>query len=425
MKTNPKPRTLGPLYSLLRNKINLSDERFQRSAVWTKKQEQFLIDSIIKKYDIPKIYFWVLEKNKEDDPYEYSVVDGQQRLTTIFKFLNNEFALNEEYTPEYPSKKYKDLPEDLQYEIYNYELTIVYIEDAQEDDIKDLFLRLNNGTTLKAQEKRTNFGGDLSKFIVEMAKKEIFNIVTFNNKNRDYEQILAQCLKIELDGNYTNTQGKYLDEMYKEEKDFNKNGTTAKRFIKVLDYMYRVFKNDNKVPELKRFNFISLYLMVSQMMDKFLIKDNELLFKEFLIDFWQNLNVYRNQENIEDSLRNPEYDDFIQFISSRTDSLESIKGRHDILMKSFLLKNPSLLLLDNNRNFTDEQRLTIYRRDKSKCWHCCQHVDWKDFEADHRPIPWSKGGKTTVENGVCAHKTCNIKASNKEGFEEGWRKENG
>ena len=89
---------------------------------------------------------------------------------------------------------------------------------------------------------------------------------------------------------------------------------------------------------------------------------------------------------------------------------------------NILLKNPSLEIYDNNRNFTDEQRLTIFRRDKSICWHCNAHVDWKDFEADHRPTPWSKGGKTTVQNGVCAHKTCNIKASAKENLIKGWLK---
>ena len=57
---------------------------------------------------------------------------------------------------------------------------------------------------------------------------------------------------------------------------------------------------------------------------------------------------------------------------------------------------------------------------KEICWHCNKHVDWVDFEADHRPNPHSKGGKTSVENGVCAHKICNIKASNKENLAKNW-----
>ena len=87
-----------------------------------------------------------------------------------------------------------------------------------------------------------------------------------------------------------------------------------------------------------------------------------------------------------------------------------------------MLKNPNLEIFDNNRNFTEEQRLVIYRRDKEICWHCGKHVDWVDFEADHRPKPYSKGGKTTVGNGTCAHQSCNLKASNKEELLPGWLK---
>ena len=360
MKTNPKQKTIGSLHARLKDKINLSDKRFQRGSVWAKGQEQFLIDTIVKNLDIPKLYFWEL---KEDSHYKYSVVDGQQRLATIFKFLDGLLELNEEFTPEYANKKFIDLPEDLQDQIYNYELTLVIIENADEEEIQDLFLRLNNGTTLKSQERRMNLGGNLSKYIVDMANHKVFSKVIFKNKHRDYEQILAQCLKLELEGKATNTQGKYLDLMYKEEIDFEDNGTTAKKFKKVLDYMEEVFSDED---------------------------------------------------------RNLEFDDFIQFISSRTDSLESIEGRHKILIKYFMLKNPNLEIFDNNRNFTEEQRITIYRRDKEMCWHCNKHVDWVDFEADHRPNPHSKGGKTSVENGVCAHKICNIKASNKENLAKNW-----
>ena len=421
MKTNPKPVPLSSLNRLKnKNTINLSDNRFQRSAVWNLKQEQFLMDTILKEFDIPKVYFWDLEN--EDSDFKYAVVDGQQRLTTIFKFINNEFSLSEEFTPEYANLKFDDLPEDEQIKIDSYPLTIVYIENATEDNIRDLFLRLNNGTTLKSQEKRTNLGGNLSKFIVEMAKDKIFDKVTFKNKHRDFEQILAQCIKLELDGGYANTQGKYLDEMYRDEKEFDKDGTTAKKFKKILTYLFKIFEKDDKTPELKRFNFISLYLMISQMIDNFILTDKEELFKKFLVDFWQQITEYRKHEKLDDEMRVSDFDDFIHYISSRTDSLESIKGRHEILSKLFLLKNPDLEIYDNNRNFANEQRLTLFRRDKSVCWHCNSHVDWTDFEADHRPNPWSRGGKTTVENGVCAHKICNQKASNKENLEKGWLK---
>ena len=69
-------------------KIWLSPE-YQREEVWTKPQKQLLIDSLLVGIDIPKFYFRAVDK----PPYEYEVVDGQQRLRAIFEFLNNEYAL--------------------------------------------------------------------------------------------------------------------------------------------------------------------------------------------------------------------------------------------------------------------------------------------------------------------------------------------
>jgi len=412
MKTNEKPYPLMTL-NYEKDKINLSDDRFQRGPVWNKKQEQLLIDTILKELDIPKFYLWVL---KDDSKYKWAVVDGQQRLTTIWRFLNNEFTLNEEFA----NKTFDDLDMEQKNIIFKYPLSIVYIEEADLDDIRDLFLRLQNGTTLKSAEKRVNLGGNMSEFINALSNHKIFDKVLFKNKHRDYEQILAQCVTLELNGDPASTQNKALNEMYEEEKNFDIEGQVAKKFNRVLKYMENTF--DDTTPELKRFNFISIYLLISKLIDDLVITDKNDLFKDFLIDFWDKLQKYRSQDEIPEDSRNYDFDSYINAISSRTDSLESIKTRHDILSKYFLLKNSNLERYDNQRNFTNEQRLTIWRRDKMVCWHCTKHVDWTDFEADHRPTPHSKGGKTSVENGVCAHKTCNLKASNKDNLEKDWLK---
>lgn len=401
-----------------KDKINLSDERFQRGPVWDKKQEQLLIDTILREFDMPKLYFWSL---KESSNYKWAVVDGQQRLTTIWRFLSNNFELSGEYTPEFANKKFKDLDIEQKNIILKYPLSIVYIEEADLDDIRDLFLRLQNGTTLKAAEKRINLGGNMSNFINKFSNHNIFSKVPFGNKHRDYEQILSQCMILELNSGPTNTQNKYLNEMYKQNDDFDFNSEVAKNFTRVFDYMDQIF--NERTPELKRFNFVSMYLLISRIIGNLVIKNKYCLFKDFLIDFWQELQIYRNREDLIENSRDIDLDDYIGAISSRTDSLEAIKSRHEILIKKFLLKNPDLETYDNQRNFTDEQRLTIYRRDKMICWHCNKRVDWIEFEADHRPKPYSKGGKTIISNGICAHKKCNIKASDKENLIKGWLKE--
>lgn len=67
--------------------------------------------------------------------------------------------------------------------------------------------------------------------------------------------------------------------------------------------------------------------------------------------------------------------------------------------------------LDPRRRFTDKQRRLILRRDEGLCFYC-QEPAGSDWEADH-VLPWSMGGQTVLENGVCACRDCNNTKSNK------------
>jgi HNH endonuclease len=83
----------------------------------------------------------------------------------------------------------------------------------------------------------------------------------------------------------------------------------------------------------------------------------------------------------------------------------------DFMLKRLLEAYPSLSLKDNVRGFTPQQKLAVYRRDKGICQlriRCKgEKVAWDDWHCDHRKA-WSKGGKTTVENGAVACAACNL-----------------
>ena len=67
--------------------LNLTPD-FQRGLVWKTKQKSELIESILMGIPLPLIYV------KEDEKGVYLIVDGKQRLSTLFSFINNEFALD-------------------------------------------------------------------------------------------------------------------------------------------------------------------------------------------------------------------------------------------------------------------------------------------------------------------------------------------
>src|SRR5204862_3973084 len=98
--------------------------------------------------------------------------------------------------------------------------------------------------------------------------------------------------------------------------------------------------------------------------------------------------------------------------SHTTDSMESLAYRHKILSRDFFLFFPDIKALDEERMFSDEQRLAIFRRDNGVCQlHLkCEgkKMGWNDdWHADHK-VPYSKGGPTTVASGVVACAACNL-----------------
>ena len=66
----------------------------------------------------------------------------------------------------------------------------------------------------------------------------------------------------------------------------------------------------------------------------------------------------------------------------------------------------------NLRQFGEDDRQTLYHRQQGRCAHCGALFELKEMHADHI-VPWSKGGKTTLENGQMLCARCNWEKSNK------------
>ena len=136
------------------------NEDYQRNDVWTTEQKRLLIDSIFKGYDIPKIYFHP-RQDGEGNSFN-DVVDGQQRIRSIVSFHDNEFALGEDGDDDLKGKKFRDLDDEDEHRFLEYQLSIIQLRGYEEDDIKDMFLRFQHGTSLNAAEKRHAIPGEMN-----------------------------------------------------------------------------------------------------------------------------------------------------------------------------------------------------------------------------------------------------------------------
>ena len=71
---------------------------YQRRSVWNLKDRRFFLDTVFRGYPCPPVF---LHKTlDEDQKTVYAVVDGKQRLQTLFMFADGEIALAADYGDE-------------------------------------------------------------------------------------------------------------------------------------------------------------------------------------------------------------------------------------------------------------------------------------------------------------------------------------
>lgn len=212
--------TIKNLKSMHDNKETLCfDHPIQRqSSQWNNLQQSLLVHSILANFPVPAIY---VEKNNSDEMddkgkpvFRYSVLDGKQRMTTIFSYINCDYALNED-TPvaeiegelyDLAGKTFDELDEDVKQELLRFKFQIFAFEDATDDEIEEIFFRLNNSTPLtKPQKSKPLMGTTNARFIDSILKgsffKEKCNFSQLQLRKSDDMCTLLQSMMI-LDNKY-------------------------------------------------------------------------------------------------------------------------------------------------------------------------------------------------------------------------------
>lgn len=154
VRVTKKDFSVYELWRKFKKKNLILDVDFQRKEVWEQKQKYELIESILMGLPLPIFYF------KQQDNATYVVVDGKQRLSALFEYLNNGFALRGLKILDFLNgKKFKDLVGDLgiyqsqleDYQVYSH----VILPPTPDKILFDIFDRVNRGgTKLNKQEIR-------------------------------------------------------------------------------------------------------------------------------------------------------------------------------------------------------------------------------------------------------------------------------
>lgn len=413
MKTNTKSWGLG-IVNRRKKKTNVNPH-YQRDSVWTEKNNQLLIDTMLRGYDIPKIYL----TNSSDNNFEYEVIDGQQRLRAVWGFYNDDYALGEDSRSlpigDLFGKKYSELSGDIQDRLDEYELSIVIIEDSNDEEIRDLFLRLQEGKTLNPPEKRNAMIGEMRDFIAALSKthKVFQNIIPKQDKRNLYADWLSHIVCLELSKGPIDMKAQDLKKMYEDYKVFDKDSSSAKNIKKVLDFIFDAFMV--KTQELGvKWGFVDFYLLVSILMKGYIIKDKEQNFASFYIGFeGDRRNVEDTAELIDTGdIWSKDLFEYIDAFNKSGGLRKNIEIRNRVYTNKLFKEITSLEGKDSKRLFDENQRIVIWRMDSGECRKCHCKVEFKDMHADHI-IPHSKGGKTTIKNGQALCANCNLSKGNR------------
>lgn len=154
--TQPYDMAIESIVSQVKNDVLFlrplsSRPNFQRQYVWTDKLASKLVESVLLNVPIPPCY---LSENAES---ELDVIDGQQRIYSLYRYINNEFALSSlEAMTELNGKRFFELPSKEQRKIKTHTIKCVVVTNESHPEIKfDVFERLNTNTMpLNPQELR-------------------------------------------------------------------------------------------------------------------------------------------------------------------------------------------------------------------------------------------------------------------------------
>lgn len=173
IKVSTTPAPIATIVTRITEKeIDLAPAFQRRARLWPIENKSRLIESILLKIPLP--IFYVAADHRDN----WSVVDGIQRLTTIYDFCTDAFALsNLEYLTQFDGNLFKDLPRPMQRRILETALIVNIIQDGTPEEVMmNIFKRINTGgLTLTTQEIRSALYKEKARpFLSKLVEQEEF-----------------------------------------------------------------------------------------------------------------------------------------------------------------------------------------------------------------------------------------------------------
>lgn len=190
-------QTVSWFYDIYKRDLLNLDPPYQRRSVWNQSFKDFFIDTLLLNYPAPALFIY--EEINQMGIAKYNVVDGKQRLSTIFDFIENRFPIAESASlNELRGKYFDEIDNDIKIKFWNYSFLVEYLPSSDESIINNIFDRINrNVARLTSQELRhAKYSGVFISTVEEIT--DIINERFYNSIPRIATQSRKQMKDVEL-----------------------------------------------------------------------------------------------------------------------------------------------------------------------------------------------------------------------------------
>jgi hypothetical protein len=410
--------------------LNLSPA-FQRKSVWRDKDRKFLIQSLLAGFPIPAIFLY---RRHDGRNMVYDVIDGKQRLETIFRFMGTMRGMFP-VKAEVPGltgvqvisaatlKRNRSHMEIVRPSLDKYRIPVVEVE-GDLGDIVELFERLNStGKTLTPQERRNArySGSELLKEAKALANKlesKFALLGVFNEVQRSRMKHVEFCAELILSVH----QGDVLNKKAAVDRVMAASSIPPAQLKKSVAIAFSAVSRVARMfPELasSRFHqlvdFYSLVVLVVRLQAEGAIlieRSRNQLAWDLLKAFGVGVDKVREQQRkVQGTVEGQEmYRDYLMTVSQMTDDVSQRRQREKILRAVI---GSVFSSRDSQRGFTPEQRRLLWNSSVTKsCSECGVKLTWGNFSVDHVD-PHSRGGRSELDNAALVCQSCNSSKGNR------------
>lgn len=303
MKTSADTRRIRQLVNALNSGELVPRPDFQRLLVWSNKDKNAFLDTVMRGYPFPEIYVATGEVDLATGIGAELLVDGQQRITTLHQY----FSGSPDLRLDNNIKPYAELGPQGQLDFLNYEVAVRNLGIVTTDEIIEVFRRINaTSYSLNAMEVlHAQYRGPLKQLADELSADEFFSkhrSFSAQEIRRKRDVVYALTILITMMSTYFHRDDEVENYLEQYNEDFPAEEDLRKRFSLARDMIDRAHFNPRS-RAWKKTDLLALFVEI----DRILSKDKDILDPKVVGD-----RVNRFYDRVEVELKDPTGDEHLQ-----------------------------------------------------------------------------------------------------------------